>query len=283
MTDLNDSFRAGGFASATSLAIACVIAFAGCGADGEGVHARELPLSATPAHFADGARMTPGSTVLETSLPLPGEAVRVGGDDGAVVTGRDGDYRSGPCRVDTPLPAGYPRPTPPGAIEIKSYPAVRLAEVAGSGNPDQGMNRAFWPLFNHIKKHDIAMTSPVQMEYADLKKDSPSRAESWSMAFLYRTPNLNAPGVEGAVKVRDADPVSVLAVGLRGSYSASLVARGWRTLEEFLAANPQWQITGDWRTLYYNGPSLLFWNKWAEVQVPVRAGNSVGPRMPTAE
>jgi len=195
-----------------------------------------------------------GPSPLPADAPLAGNAVRVGGDMDAMTTGRDGDFRSGPCRIDTPLPAGYPVPTPPGAIELKTYPSVRLAEVRGGENPDRGMNRAFWPLFNHIKRHDIAMTSPVQMEYVGLGTGSPMRAESWSMAFLYRTPDLNAPGVEGPVRVYDAEPVTVLAIGLKGDYSLSLVEKGRRALGEFLAANPQWEAVGDWRALYYNGP-----------------------------
>lgn len=202
--------------------------------------------------------------------PPTGASTRVGGDLHAVVTGTDGNYRAGASRIDTPLPVGYPAPTPPGAIDLKTYPSVRMAEVAGSGNPDSGMNRAFWPLFNHIKKHDIAMTSPVEMSYSGLGHGESPRPTSWSMAFLYRTPELNATGNDGAVVVRDADSITVLAVGIKGDYSMSLVDRGRRHLEGWLAENPGWRAAGDWRSLYYNGPSLLYWNKWAEVQVPVR-------------
>ena len=204
------------------------------------------------------------------SIPAPGAAVRVGGDLTTSITGRDGDFRSGPCRIDTPLPAGYPPPTPPGAIELKTYPAVRLAQVTGSGNPDRGMNRTFWPLFNHIKKHDISMTSPVEMNYTGLRDDAPARPDAWSMAFLYRTPDLNEPGVEGEVTVRDVHPVTVLASGMKGNYSMSLVEQGRSAIETFLDSNPNWKVVGDWRALYYNGPALLYWNKWAEVQVPVQ-------------
>lgn len=218
------------------------------------------------------------------SVPAPGQSVRVGGDLSTSITGASGDYRSGPCRIDTPLPQGYPAPTPPGAIDLKTYPAVRLAEVAGSGNPDRGMNRAFWPLFNHIKRHDMAMTSPVEMTYSGIGADPAAQPQAWNMAFLYRTPDMNATGVEGSVTVRDAQPTTVLAAGLKGDYSMSLVERGRRTVQEWLASNPQWVIAGDWRSLYYNGPALFFWNKWAEVQVPVRpaatdayANNAVRP------
>jgi hypothetical protein len=212
-----------------------------------------------------GAAVSPG--VVVDRAPAPGESVRAGGDLLAAITGTDGNYRAGPCWIDTPLPEGYPAPTPPGAIDLKTYPSVRVAEVAGAGHPDRGMNRTFWPLFNHIKKHDIAMTSPVEMYYEGLEGSGPPAA--WSMAFLYRTPELNETGTEGEVVVRDAPPVTVVSVGVRGDYAMSLVERGMREIEAWLGDHPEWKAAGDWRCLYYNGPALRFWNKWAEVQIPV--------------
>lgn len=200
-------------------------------------------------------------------VPESGEGIRVGGDTSTQVTGEDGDFRSGRVRVDTPLPVGYPPPTPPGAIDLKTYPSVRLAEVWGTEHPDRGMNRTFWPLFNHIKKHDIAMTAPVEVSYEGLRPEG--QPESWSMAFLYRTPELNKLGEEGVVTVRDADPVTVVAVGLRGQYTLARAQEGMSQIEAWLADNPQWKPAGEWRSLYYNGPMLFSWNKWAEVQLPI--------------
>lgn len=210
---------------------------------------------------------------LVTAVPSVGGSIRVGGDMTAEAVGADGDYRSGPCRIDTPLPVGYPSPTPPGAIELKSYPGVRRAIVRGQGSPDSGMNQTFWPLFNHIKKHEIAMTSPVEMNYTDLKNPGENSRE-WSMAFLYRTPELNSTGREGAVAVEDAPPLTVVAIGLKGDYSMDLVDRGMRLIEAWLASHPEWTAAGSWRSLYYNGPSLAWWNKWAEVQLPVRSSET---------
>lgn len=201
--------------------------------------------------------------------PQVGESVRVGGDLTASVTGSDGDFRSGPCSIDTPLPVGYPPPTPPGAIDLKSYPLVRRAEVSGRGSPDRGMNAAFWPLFEHIKSHDIAMTSPVEMDYPDLDAQSRPEPQAWSMAFLYRTPEMNRPGVEGEVIVRDAAPMTVIAVGLKGDYSMALVRKGMDEIEAWMESQQTWKFNGPWRSLYYNGPALFWWNKWAEVQRPV--------------
>jgi hypothetical protein len=57
---------------------------------------------------------------------------------------------------------------------------------------------------------------------------------------------------------------------MKGNYSAGLVDRGEKELDTWLAAHPQWKRTGTVRALYYNGPSLMWWNKWAEVQVEIR-------------
>jgi SOUL heme-binding protein len=206
--------------------------------------------------------------------PEPGQTLRVGGNMDLANSRRGDVIRSGPCVIDTPLPAGYPDPTPPGAIDLKSYPPVRRAVIQGTGTPNRGMNRAFFPLFDHIKKHDIAMTSPVEMDYPGASKPEDVSSGAWSMAFLYRTPELNEVGTDGRVEVVDAQPVTVLAIGMKGDYGTGLVRRGAEKLEAWLGANPDWEAAGSWRSLYYNGPSLDFWNKWAEVQIPVRPRNT---------
>jgi hypothetical protein len=202
--------------------------------------------------------------------PPPGQAVRVGGNDAIVTVDAKGNYRAPKVSLDTPLPEGYPAPTPPGAIELKTYPAVRRAEVTGESNPDRGMNQAFWPLFRHIQGHDIAMTTPVEVDYKGLEGRDDSEPDSWTMAFLYRTPDLNGTGQEGKVTVRDAAPVTVVSAGVRGDYGMGSLRKGMEVVEQWLGENPQWEAAGDWRMLNYNGPQLRWWNKWAEVQIPVR-------------
>lgn len=211
-----------------------------------------------------GASLTP---------PLPGETRRVGGDMAATVIERSGTFRFGSLLIDTPLPAGYPAPTPPGSIDLKTYPVVRRAEYraegVGEGVGEGGMNRAFWPLFNHIKSRDIAMTSPVEMDYADVSGASDRTTRNWTMSFLYRYTDQGPTGEDGRVIVRDAPQVTVLAAGVKGDYGLSKATPAMEQIEAWLAANPQWKPAGAWRSLYYNGPQLRWWNKWGEVQIPV--------------
>mgnify|MGYP000019063834 CR=1 FL=1 len=221
---------------------------------------------------------------------------RVGGDLNQQVQKIPAGFRSGTARFTTPLPQGYPDPTPPGSIDLKKYPAARRAQVTSSADSNVGSNMAFWPLFQHIKKHDIEMTSPVEMDFTfeDLKtaengaepnadaegskpavKSAVAVPKTWTMSFLYRTPDMNKVGTEGAVKVVDREPVMVLSVGLQGPYGTVIVSRGVEKLTEWLVANAQWERAGEPRAFYYNGPEARNADKWAEVQLPVRrvAGN----------
>ena len=64
------------------------------------------------------------------------------------------------------LPRGFPTPGPVGTVTVKNYPAYRAAVVRednGQGEQAQ-QNSMFSVLFKHIKKNDIPMTAPVEMD-----------------------------------------------------------------------------------------------------------------------
>jgi hypothetical protein len=205
----------------------------------------------------------------------PSLITRVGGDKEASIEIIDGVYRFGPSRIESPLPAGYPEPTPPGAIDLKRYPSVRRAEFVSSGSPASGMNMGFFPLFNHIKKKDIAMTSPVEMDYRDMFDPATGKREqkssmSWTMSFLYRTAELAPTGKDGSVLITDRPEVEVLAIGMNGPYGTGVVEKGLGLLHDWLKEHPEYEIAGDVRAFHYNGPYIANRVKWSEVQLPVR-------------
>lgn len=213
----------------------------------------------------------PGTVACEaTSLDAAGEwsVLRVGGDLEATVIRRGESHYFADCAITTPLPAGYPLPTPPGAIDLKRYPSIRRAEVTGDARPDLGMNFAFWPLFTHIKDRGIAMTSPVEMDYRG--GEGEKVGTEWTMSFVYRTADLGPTGDLGRVRVVDTEPMTVLALGGKGSYSRRRVQDGVETLRRWLDEHPQWRAAGEPRALYYNGPEMPGGRKWYEVQIPVR-------------
>lgn len=197
-------------------------------------------------------------------------------------------YRAGTVFTDESLPeGGYPRPTPPDAMEIKFYPSIRRAEYT----TDQGMNQAFWPLFQHISARDIAMTTPVEMDVPALSREELAKREGaepgrlserdvrrgMTMAFIYRSADLGPTGpAEPGVTVVDTPAMTVLSLGIRGDRRSS----GYRPLIERLYAwidnNPTWSIAGEPRILGYNGPNVPPDNQWWELQVPIRAADSAG-------
>ncbi|MCE2653765.1 MAG: heme-binding protein [Planctomycetaceae bacterium] len=233
---------------------------------------------------AEPARPAAPAAAALPAVPAPGTTVRVGGDASAAIRQEGDNYFFGSASITTPLPAGYPAPTPPGAIDMKTYPSVRRAQISGSVTPDLGMNVGFFPLFNHIKRREIAMTSPVEMDYTGMS-NSGDNPDGWTMAFLYRTPELGDVGADERderVKVLDTQPVTVLAIGLQGFYRVGRIRDGVAALEKWLADNPQWEAAGDARAFYYNGPEKRNRDKWAEAQLPIRpratpAASGTGP------
>jgi len=218
-----------------------------------------------------------GSTAAACEMPADWTTWRVAGDLFAVV-GRDGDaFTFGRMRVDEDLPEGYPQPTPPGAIELKRYPSVRRAEVSGGGDPRVGSFRGFFPLFRHIERNGISMTAPVEMELHSVSASGSPQAvrpgeASWTMSFLYESADLGPTGVDEAdprVRIVDAEPVKVLAIGVRGWSGVERLREHLTELDAWLAENDDWRAVREPRTLGYNGPSTPASLRWAEVQVPV--------------
>lgn len=220
-----------------------------------------------PAHASDTEASVRAS---------PPEIIRVGGEAEAEVQAVEARgktlYVAGRARVDEALPAGYPRPTPPGAIEIKAYPSVRRAEISVLGSTDfksmgRQSTRTFWPLFKHIQERDIAMTAPVEMDYEGMTASS--TPDSWSMSFLYRTPDLGPTGEDGPIEVYDTEPVTVVSIGVRGRLDEAQLRTALDTLERWLGTSDEWRPAGSPRTFGYNGPMTPAWDRWWEVQLPV--------------
>lgn len=165
-----------------------------------------------------------------TTAPAAGQSVRVQGDQDAPT--QSGDlWKSGKLATESPLPVGYNVPTPEGAIELKTYPTVRRAQIDSKDIFMSflfGQSRAFWTLFNHIKSRNIDMTAPVEFDFrnADAARKFLGSPE-WIMSFLYRTSDLGPTGNAGNdVVVVDRPEITVLSVGLEGQFSFKLLNQG---------------------------------------------------------
>ncbi len=164
--------------------------------------------------------------------------------------------------VEAELPAGVPGFTALGELELRHYPAYRMVRTPMRG----GAIGAFWPLFQHIQAKQIAMTTPVQIDY----QTDGERTREASMAFLYGSSNLGAPGADGKVEVVDVAPMTVVTIGSRGYDRPSRVAELRTCLDAWLARNPAYEAAGELRTMGYNSPSVASDRRYFEVQLPVR-------------
>ena len=176
------------------------------------------------------------------------------------------DARQFKIAKESPLPQGWPRPSLPGLVRIKTYPPVRSAWVRA---PQKGTGQ-FMVLFRHIQDQQIAMTAPVVMEYSDAAARDPSTLGSAeAMAFLYRRADQGQAGEYGAVVVGNDRPVRVLSVALKGSYREANFRKALGELSRWLDAHPRYRRAGAPRVLAYNSPFLLWFLKYSEVQIPI--------------
>lgn len=168
------------------------------------------------------------------------------------------------------LPKGFPPPGPVGQVIVKDYPAARAAVVhsdAFDKQADEG--KMFTPLFNHIKRNEIAMSAPVEMTWSPSSAKG-ADAEPVSMAFFYGNPSIGQPGADGSVQVLDLPPLKVVSVGVRGSYNSKHFEVALEQLRAWLAANTgKYSVTGPPRYLGYNSPFVPWFLRYGEVQLPV--------------
>ncbi|MGP1310692.1 MAG: heme-binding protein, partial [Phycisphaerales bacterium] len=243
---------------------AALLGLAGCG----GPPNAEGPIALAVMASESGTGEASRTAAREPSESEP--VIRVfDAPEGETVLRVGDEWVCGVSRIPTKLPVGYPPPTAIGAIELKWYPSVRRATVEGGGSADWGTNFAFWPLFRHIERNDIAMTSPVEIDYEDVAS-ADDRPSDWRMAFLYEKFSDGPAGEYGRVTVRDAPPVVVLSAGVRGPYRVTNDQQALGALEAWLEQNPEWERVAPPRVLRYNGPEAPAARKWSEVQIPVR-------------
>ncbi|MGE3819644.1 MAG: heme-binding protein [Isosphaeraceae bacterium] len=177
-----------------------------------------------------------------------------------------------PADGDSPLAEGWPGATRPGMIEVKSYPAYRSA-VARAKQASMGAdNVLFWPLFNHISKKGVEMTTPVVNTYeADMLGDARDSGDM-SMEFVYRTTTLGETGQGvGAVKVEDHPEATYVCLGLQGAMSVKRLRDGVAELNRWLEERQsEWIAAGPPRRLGYHGPMTPTNQRLWEVQIPVK-------------
>ncbi|MGZ0171356.1 MAG: heme-binding protein [Planctomycetales bacterium] len=172
--------------------------------------------------------------------------------------------------MEAELPEGFPEFTPVHHIEVKTLPEYRMARASMRSTQRSRENGAFWKLFSHIKRNDIAMTAPVQMDYTT----SDAEAEVASMAFLYGSRKIGESGSDDAddsVEVLDIPRQDVVAIGVRGRMTAESVKQGHLALLEWLKTRKsEYRPTGPLRRMGYNRPFISEERAFFELQSPVK-------------
>ncbi|GIX02015.1 MAG: hypothetical protein KatS3mg112_0952 [Thermogutta sp.] len=164
--------------------------------------------------------------------------------------------------AEADLPVGFPPCTPVGEVEVKRYPGYRAAVTRDNGT-------AFWRLFAHIKKNNVAMTAPVEMTLEE------NARRPVFMAFLYERPDQGTPGEDGTVEVRDLPGGWFVSTGIRGPRSDQALQLARQRVEEWLGHHgDRWEVAGPPRLLGYNSPFIPRDKYYWEYQVPVREKSS---------
>jgi hypothetical protein len=172
--------------------------------------------------------------------------------------------------LEAPLPEGFPEPTPVGVVEVKQIPAYRLARTASPAGASRQSDKAFWTLFKHIEREEIAMTAPVEMTL----REREGKLDEADMAFLYRSlkqGELGQDDQDASVSVLETEPAEVLSIGVRGSSTQERMIEAKARLEKWLAGQTKYKPAGPFRMLGYNSPFVPGNLRYFEVQVPVKA------------
>lgn len=166
-------------------------------------------------------------------------------------------------RMEAERPQGFPEFGVVDELELRDYPAYTMVRTTAKG----GSTRAFWPLFQHIQKNDIAMTTPVQMDWQP-GRDGERRPAT--MAFLYGDPATRPAHLADGVEVVEVPAATVLSLGAIGNDRPAVVEAMLARLHGWLAQNPTYEAAGPMRTMGYNSPMVPTDERYFEVQLPVR-------------
>ena len=175
--------------------------------------------------------------------------------------------------ADAPMAEGWPKGTAPGIIEVKDYPAYRSAVARGKGASVGADNVLFYPLFIHITKSDVAMTTPVVSNYDDDALKGPKSTGDVSMEFVYRSPTQGQAGKGvGAVKVEDHPAASFACLGVQGEMDPEKLRKAVEALKGWLNDHKEeWTEAGQVRRIGYHAPMTARDERLWEVQIPVKA------------
>ena len=151
--------------------------------------------------------------------------------------------------------------TPVGEFRIIELPTRIALEAKSTQGYFSENNGLFRTLFGYISEHDLSMTTPVEAEI-----------EPGKMRFFVgekdaakKRPNT------GKVEVINLDPITVVAIGIRGSYNSENFQNHEKLLLTWIDENPDYEISGSAYAVYWDGPFIPWLLKRSEVHLPIRS------------
>jgi effector-binding domain-containing protein len=173
--------------------------------------------------------------------------------------------------IHTPLVMAYQsmhEKTPVGEIKILELPARIALEASCDDHYFAENNGLFRKLFSYISKHDLAMTTPVE---ADI---NPGK-----MRFFVGEEDAEKPRPNtSAVTVRDLEPMTVVAIGIRGSYSEENFTENKTALLDWLKENLDYEQAGSAYAVYWDGPFIPWFLKRSEIHLPIQSRTKQPPQ-----
>jgi len=150
--------------------------------------------------------------------------------------------------------------TPVGEIRVLQLPARTALEANTGQSYFSENNGLFRTLFRYISKHDLSMTTPVEAEI-----------EPGRMRFFVggKDANKSRPTTD-SVTVKKLEPMQVLAIGIRGSYSEENFTENKTALLTWLKENPDYEQAGSAYAVYWDGPFIPWFLKRSEIHLPIR-------------
>lgn len=191
-----------------------------------------------------------------------------------------GAIAAGPVMSDVEKP-NYEVVKSDGAIEIRRYDPMIIAEVHVEGERKAAINDGFRLLADYIfgnntVKQDIAMTAPVQQKESEkIAMTAPvqqqSAAGSWQVSFVmpseYTMATLPEPAND-RVTLKEIPAKHFAAITFKGANSDENIEKHEKTLMEYIKAN-NLSATGTPKYAFYNPPWTLPFMRRNEVMVEV--------------
>lgn len=186
----------------------------------------------------------------------------------------------GPIMSDVEIP-DYEVIESKGAIEIRQYDSMIIAEVRMEGEREDAIGDGFRVLADYIfgnnkAKQEVAMTAPVQQqESTEISMTAPvqqqSAGDSWRVSFVmpseYSMETLPEP-VDDRVTLRKIPPKQFVVITFSGTNSNENVKEHEKKLQEYIEAN-NLSVIGSPKYAFYNPPWTLPFMRRNEVMIEI--------------